>query len=146
MKYPRSTNLLSNARCLRKNMTPQERHLWYDCLRYIKPRFRRQEIIGSYIADFYCHQAGLVIEVDGSQHYEAAGKCKDHARTAYFHTLGLKVLRFSNADVNTRFEGVCQAVLLALEQCNLTAEVTVEDSPQTPQSPAVTAPLKGSLD
>ena len=51
---------------LRRQMTKEERHLWYDFLRYCTPRFRRQEIIGSYIADFYCHQAKLVIELDGS--------------------------------------------------------------------------------
>ena len=66
MCNPRNKNLTDYARELRKNMTKEERHLWYDFLRYCTPRFRRQEIIGSYIADFYCHQAKLVIELDGS--------------------------------------------------------------------------------
>ena len=126
MRPPRNTNNISNARVLRKNMTPQERHLWYDCLRYCTPRFRRQELIGNYIADFYCHSAKLVVEIDGSQHYEETGIAQDHARTAYFHTLGVKVLRFSNRDVNQHFGNVCNAVLLALEQCGVTAEIKFE--------------------
>ena len=67
---PRNKQLLPNAKVLRKNMTKEERHLWYDCLRFCKPRFRRQEIIGNYIADFFCQKAGLVVELDGAQHYE----------------------------------------------------------------------------
>jgi len=66
----RNNGLLSNAGVLRRDMTKEERHLWYDCLRYCKPRFRRQEIIGNYIADFFCYEARLAIELDGSQHYE----------------------------------------------------------------------------
>ena len=132
MRYPRNTKLTSNARTLRKNMTKQERHLWYDCLRYCKPRFRRQELIGSYIADFFCHEAKLVIELDGSQHYEPEGMQKDAARTAYFHSLGIKVLRFSNADVDAKFDSVCQAVLQALEQCGAAAVLVFEDNSENP--------------
>ena len=119
MRYPRNTSNLQNARTLRKNMTPQERHLWYDCLRYCKPRFRRQEIIGNYIADFLCHDAKLIIELDGSGHYEPEKVQQDNQRTAYFHTLGLRVLRFSNLDVDQNFQGVCEAVLLALKECGV---------------------------
>ena len=70
MRYPRNANILQNARNLRKNMTAQERHLWYDFLRYCTPRFRRQELLGDYIVDFFCYDARLIIELDGSQHYE----------------------------------------------------------------------------
>ena len=121
MGYPRNDRLITNARTLRKNMTRQERHLWYDCLRYCEPRFRRQEIIGSYIADFYCHEAKLVIELDGSQHFEPKEAKKDHARTAYFHTLGIRVLRFANNDIDQNLTGVCQTIIQVLEHCGVTA-------------------------
>ncbi len=126
MRHYRNQRLLSNARNLRKNMTRQERRLWYDCLRYIRPRFRRQEIIGDYIADFFCSKAQMIIEVDGSQHYEDKGLREDSARTTYFHALGIKVLRFSNKDVDTRFNGVAEAILLALQECGINANVDVE--------------------
>lgn len=116
MRYIKDKTNLNYARYLRKNMTPQERHLWYDFLRYCKPRFRRQERIGNYIADFFCHQARLVIEVDGSGHYEPEKIAEDAERTAYFESVGIKVIRFSNADVNVRFRSVCEAVLLTLQE------------------------------
>ena len=119
MKHPRNIKLINAARMLRKNMTKEERHLWYDFLRYCKPRFRRQEIIGSYIADFFCEEAKLIIELDGSQHYATEGIEKDNARSAYFHAVGLKVLRFSNRDVNLKFDSVCQAIVLAMKQCQV---------------------------
>ena len=119
MRYPRNTNNLTNARSLRKNMTPQERHLWYDCLRFCKPRFRRQEMIGNYIADFFCYEAKLVIELDGSGHYEPEKVQQDNKRTSYFHSLGLRVLRFSNLDVDTNFQGVCETILLVLKECGV---------------------------
>ena len=77
MRYPRNNNNLSNARSMRKNLTPQERHLWYDFLRLCHPRFRRQEIIGSYIVDFFCYEAKLVVEIDGSQHFQPEEAAKD---------------------------------------------------------------------
>ncbi len=131
MRYPRNQNNLSNARSLRKNMTPQERHLWYDFLRYCKPRFRRQELIGSYIADFFCYGAKLVVEVDGSQHFTPEEKEKDDARTAYFHSLGLRVLRVDNGEVNRNFDGVCQGIWLAMESCGVDPSVTCGDSSPT---------------
>ena len=121
MGNPRNNRLIANARTLRKNMTPQERHLWYDCLRYCEPRFRRQEIIGSYIADFYCHEAKLVIELDGSQHFEPKKEQKDRARTAYFHTLGIRVLRFANNEIDRSLIGVHQRIVQVLELCGVTA-------------------------
>ena len=77
MHHPRNRNLVVFAKSLRKNMTKEERHLWFDFLRYCTPRFRRQEILGPYIADFYCHQARLIIELDGSQHFEEKNKIKE---------------------------------------------------------------------
>ena len=116
MNYPRNTNNLQKARVLRKNMTKQERHLWYDFLRYCTPRFRRQEMIGNYIVDFFCYEAKLIIELDGSQHYEPEKMVYDEARSAYFHSLGLFLLRFSNLDVDKNFTGVCEVVLSTLKQ------------------------------
>ena len=103
----RNKKLLGIARTLRKNMTREEKHLWYDFLCGFPVRFRRQEIIGNYIADFYCDKAKLIVELDGSQHYEEKNTQNDAVRTAYFKGLGIDVIRFSNLDVERRFEGVC---------------------------------------
>ena len=116
MIHPRNEKLLTNARNLRKNMTKEEWHLWYDFLRDYPIRFRRQEIIGSYIADFYCSSAALIVELDGSQHYEEAGIIHDQERTEYFESLGLRVLRFSNVDVMSKFRGVCEAIDLVVKE------------------------------
>ena len=126
MKYYRNSKNLEKARALRKNMTPQERHLWYDFLRYCTPCFRRQEILGNYIADFFCYKAKLVLEIDGSQHFEDQAKDYDNARTSYFHSLGIRVLRFSNTDINIRFRSVCEAVMLALKECDCEVSVNFD--------------------
>ena len=74
MTIPKDNSQLENARRLRREMTPHERKLWYLFLRKYPVRFHRQYVVGSYIADFYCPAAMLVIEIDGSQHYTAQGK------------------------------------------------------------------------
>ena len=107
MSIPRNKELLDNARTLRKNMTKYENHLWYDFLRTYPVRFRRQEIIGNFIADFYCNKAKLVIELDGSQHYEEDKIKYDRQRTEYLNTLGIEVLRFTNLDISKKFRNVC---------------------------------------
>ena len=107
---PKDNTKLSNARALRKNMTPQERHLWYDFLKTYPLKFYKQRIIGPYIVDFYCASAKLVVEIDGSQHYEAAEQQYDAARTAFLESLGLTVVRYSNADINVRFREVCESI------------------------------------
>lgn len=112
---PRKKSLLEHARSLRRELTKEERHLWYDFLRTYSVKFYKQKIIGPYIVDFYCHQARLAIELDGSQHYEQPGQQYDAARTAYLESLGIQVLRFSNLDVLKNFEGVCQTIELAVE-------------------------------
>ena len=127
MRYPRNNHNLSNARSLRQNMTPQERHLWYDFLRFCTPRFRRQEIIGAYIADFFCYEAKLVVEVDGGQHFLPEEREKDAARTAYFRSLAIRVLRVDNGQVNRNFDGVCRGILLALQQCGVPGVIRIED-------------------
>ena len=105
---PKDDSKLERARTLRKEMPPQERHLWYDFLRHYPVKIYKQRIIGSYIVDFYCASAKLVIELDGSQHYEEYGKNYDANRTSYLESLGLSVVRFSNADINVRFQSVCE--------------------------------------
>lgn len=117
MAIKKNYELLGNARELRREMTPQERKLWYLFLRNNPVKFYKQRIIGSYVVDFYCASAKLVIEIDGSQHYDAEGKKYDATRDCYLQSLGLTVLRFSNADINGRFDGVCQAIYQYLKQC-----------------------------
>ena len=128
MHNPRNKNLILYARELRKNMTKEERHLWYDFLRFCVPRFRRQEIIGCYIADFYCHQAKLVIELDGSQHMDAEDMAYDTRRTAYFHSLGIAVVRYYNSDIHTNFRGVCDHIIEILKHRGIHPSVTFGDS------------------
>ena len=91
-------------------MTRQEKHLWYDFLRYYPVKMYKQRIIDNFIADFYCHSARLVIELDGSQHYTTQGKEHDEARTEILEKHGIHVLRFSNKDVEDNFEGVCRMI------------------------------------
>ena len=91
-------------------MTKEERHLWYDCLKHLNVTVHRQKVMGCYIVDFYIAAAKLVIELDGSQHYEAKGKAADEKRDAYLREQGLTVLHYSNADVNQRFASVCEDI------------------------------------
>ena len=107
LKNPRLT---SNAKALRRNMTLEERHLWYDYLRGLPLMVHRQKVLGPYIVDFYVAAAKLVIEVDGSQHDKAAEKAKDRLRDEWLREQGIQVLRFSNYDVDRHFYGVCVAI------------------------------------
>ena len=91
-------------------MTKQEKHLWYDFLQTYPVKIYKQRIIDNFIADFYCHKAHLVIELDGSQHYTPEGRSYDRSRTKVLEEYGLLVLRFSNKDVDERFEGVCYVI------------------------------------
>ena len=106
----RNAALKHNAQALRKNQTKEERLLWNAFLKKYPLQFRRQYTIGSYIVDFYCHAAKLVVELDGSQHCEPTGLTKDRTRTAYLESLGIQVLRFSNLDVLKQFERVCAKI------------------------------------
>ena len=110
MNQTHNDKLTANARSLRRSMTKEERHLWYDFLKELPVMVHRQKVIGNYIVDFYIAEARLVIELDGSQHYEAEGKKNDERRDSVLHSMGLKILRYSNADVNLRFESVCQDI------------------------------------
>ena len=108
--------LTGNARTLRKQMTKEEAKLWYQFLRLYSPRFHRQYVIGNYIADFYCHQANLVVELDGSQHYTPEEMEYDQKRTEYLQSQGLTVMRLSNLDVMRQFQSICEAIDLAIKQ------------------------------
>ena len=98
------------AKTLRKNATPQEKHLWYDFLANHAVRFQRQKAIDNFIADFYCHRAKLVIEIDGAQHYTEEGAQKDEFRTEILEGYDRKVIRFTNRQINTNFRGVCEYI------------------------------------
>lgn len=108
LKY--NGNLIPRAKELRKNATRQENHLWYDFLRTYPVRFQHQKTIDRFIADFYCHKARLVIELDGSQHYTDEGLAYDEERTNVLNTYNLEVLRFSNLDIDRNFNGVCMII------------------------------------
>ena len=101
---------------LRKNMTREERRLWYDFFKTYPGQFKRQYSVGIYIADFYCHRAKLIVELDGSQHYEPENVQRDMERTAYLEQQGFLVLRFSNRDIWERFRGVCEAIDIAVKE------------------------------
>lgn len=88
-------------------MTKEERRLWYDFLRGYNVRFLRQKILGKYVVDFYCAEAKLVIELDGSMHYIKTGIEKDEVRSAFLERYGLKIIRISNKDINENFRGAC---------------------------------------
>ena len=131
MSYGRNHTLLGHARSLRKSKTKEERHLWYDFLRYCSPRFRRQEIISNYIIDFFCHDAKLAIELDGSQHCEPAVITYDQKRTEHLMSLGITLVRYSNLEVKNNFSGVCQHILMLLECTGCHPSVTCgASSPQ----------------
>ena len=100
-------HLKAYAKENRNNPTPEEKRLWYDFLRRHPFQFRRQKAFGSYIVDFYCSSAKLVIELDGNQHFTDEGLVWDTNRTAYLNSLGLHVLRFTNKQVNEEFDAVC---------------------------------------
>lgn len=116
MDRKHNKTLTANARELRKNMTKEERHLWYDFLKSYPVKFLRQKVLGKYIADFYSAEVQLVIELDGSQHYEEAGERYDSERTAYLEEYGIRVIRIPNNEVNNNFAGVCEYIDQAAEQ------------------------------
>ena len=107
---------LSKAKHLRREMTKQERHLWYDFLKTYPVHFYRQRPIDRYIVDFYCSEAGIVIELDGDQHGEEAAVKNDTLRSETLQKHGLEVLRYANLDVMASFEGVCMSIHRAVKE------------------------------
>ena len=115
MTIPKDNSQLENARRLRREMTPHERKLWYLFLRKYPAKIYKQRIIGRFIVDFYCASAQLVIEVDGSHHYEPQGLAYDSERSVSLEALGLEVLRFSNREIDRDFHGVCEQIDMAIQ-------------------------------
>ncbi len=101
-------------------MTKEERHLWYDFLKSLPITVNRQKVIGNYIVDFYIASSKLVIELDGSQHYEDKGADSDAKRDEYLKSTGIKVLRYSNLEINQKFESVCQDILNNINTSSVT--------------------------
>jgi len=116
MQSKHNKQLVPLAKQLRKEMTREERHLWYDFLRTYPVRFSRQKVLGRYIADFYSAEARLVIELDGSQHYEDDNIEKDTERTAFLEAYNLKVIRIPNIEINRNFRSVCEYIDAVVKQ------------------------------
>ena len=115
MNKTANKKLTTNSKTLRTNMTKEERHLWYDFLKKLDITVNRQKVMGNYIVDFYIASHKLVVEIDGSQHYEEKGKISDIKRDEFLKSIGINVLRYSNLDINKRFEGVCLDILKNIE-------------------------------
>ena len=116
MQRKHNKQLIPLAKHLRREMTKEERHLWYDFLRSYPVRFSRQKVLGKYIADFYSAEAKIVIELDGSQHYETNEMKNDADRTAFLEEYGLRVIRIPNNEVTGNFHGVCEYIDAAVKQ------------------------------
>ena len=108
---PYRKNLLNNAKSLRKEMTEEENHLWFDFLSALPVRVKRQKVIGRYIVDFYIPKAKTVIEVDGLQHTTSQARLADNERDLYLNSLGISVLRYSNESIRKNFHGVVADIL-----------------------------------
>ncbi len=109
-------SIVPTAKILRKNMTKEESHLWYDFLRTYPVRFSRQKVLGKYIADFYCAEAKLIIELDGSGHYTDDGRQYDEERTAFLQAYGITVIRITNREIHQNFRGVCEYIEQLVKQ------------------------------
>ena len=115
MNKTNNPELTEFSKDLRKNMTKEEKHLWYDFLKKLPVNFNRQKVIGEYIVDFYCSSKNIVIELDGSQHYNKENREKDISRDEYMKSLGIKVLRYSNLDIHNNFDAVCRDIFNHLD-------------------------------
>lgn len=103
--------LVENAQTLRKDMTPEERHIWYDFLKFLPLVVKRQYNIGNYILDFYIANNKIAIEIDGSQHLEPGNVKADEKRDEFLLENGITVLRYSNKEINSNFTNVCTDIL-----------------------------------
>ena len=110
MERKHNKDIVPTAKMLRKNMTKEEKHLWYDFLRTYPVRFSRQKVLGRYIADFYCAKAKLIIELDGSGHYTDEKRQYDEERTAFLEKYGFTVIRIPNTEIHENFRGVCEYI------------------------------------
>ncbi len=114
MSYNYNKNLVSASQNLRKNMTPEEKTIWYQLLKRLPYTVNRQKLIGNYIVDFYIAEKRTVIEIDGVQHKTKENEEKDKQRDAELNDLDIKVLRYTNKAVNTVFNKVCDDILMKL--------------------------------
>ena len=114
MSYKYDKNLVPFARDLRKNMTPEEKHLWYDFLKKLPITVNRQKNIGNYIVDFFISTKNIAIELDGKGHGESVQLEKDKTRDEELSKVGITVLRYKNTDINKNFNGVCRDILRRL--------------------------------
>ncbi len=101
---------IAHAKAMRKDMTPWERKLWYRFLKDYPLRFQRQKPIGHYIVDFFCAKANLIVELDGGGHYDPQAHKEDQARAQELESIGYKVIRFCNLDIDKNFYGVCTVI------------------------------------
>ncbi len=108
---PYNTTLVPRSRIMRREMTPAEMHLWLDCLKLLPYKFRRQRPFGRFIVDFYCAELKLVIEVDGDTHFTDQGITYDAERTQHLESMGLRVVRFTNAEVFSNLAAVRENIL-----------------------------------
>ena len=108
--------IIIKAKKLRKNMTNQERHLWYDFLRNRPEKWYKQKVIGNYIVDFCCDAFKIIIELDGGQHYEEKAIEYDNKRSKYLENMGYKVIRFINTDIDYRFDSVCESIMCVIKE------------------------------
>ena len=107
---------------LRKNMTKEGKHLWYDFLKHLPVTVNRQKVIGDYITDFYIDSARSVIEMDGSQHFTEEGESSACKRDLYFKRIGIKTLRYTNRQIHDSFDSVCADIMNHLQQGKLHKE------------------------
>ena len=122
MEAPKNHTLKNTARNLRKEMTREEKHLWYDFLKKLPLTVNRQKQLDRFIVDFLISKASVVIEVDGAQHFTEEGRLEDAQRDRLLNERGFTVLRYSNLDVKTDFEGVCTDILRALSEKGIRIE------------------------
>ena len=137
MNKTKNHKLTGISKVLRRNMTDEEKHLWYDFLKKIPKTIHRQKVIGNYVVDFYCSSPKIVIELDGSQHRTKQGLQDDFLRDAYLSDLGIKVLRYSNLDVLTHFDCVCADISRHL---NIFTEEESEVQENDPSSGSLLSP------
>ena len=109
--YPYNKELTQYAKELRKNMTPEEKHLWYDFLKLLPMTVKRQYVVGNYILDFFIPSVNIAIELDGSQHFDPKAREADEVRDSSLSSVGIKVIRYTNGDVNRNFDGVVTDIM-----------------------------------
>ena len=117
MNRIRNAKLTNISKALRRQMTKEEKHLWYDFLKLLPTTCHRQKIIDCFVVDFYCAEARLVIEIDGSQHYTESGIQQDEFRTEILEGYGLRVIRFTNHQIDHNFRGVCEYIDSVVTAC-----------------------------